>query len=95
MAIHIELLRPLGIEKALGRILATDYSRAPVEDKVQALFRFAHKLTRQEADVPKADIDAVMSAGWDEAALFETVLVVSLMNFANRFATGCGLVADF
>ena len=31
----------------------------------------------------------------DEAVLFETVLVVSLMNFANRFAMGCGLVADF
>jgi len=95
VAIHIELLRPLGIEKPLGRILATDYSRAPVGDKVQALFRFADKLTRQEADVCKADIDAVMAAGWGEAELFETVLVISLMNFANRFAMGCGLVADF
>src|SRR5262245_36158039 len=95
VAIHIELLRPLGIEKPLGRILATDYSRAPVGDKVQALFCFADKLTRQEADVCKADIDAVMAAGWNEAALFETVLDVSLMNFANRFAMGCGLVADF
>jgi len=95
VAIHIELLRPLGIEKPLGRMLATNYSRAPVGEKVQALFRFADKLTRQEADVSQADIDAVMSAGWDGAALFETVLVVSLMNFANRFAIGCGLVADF
>jgi len=95
VAIHIELLRPLGIEKPLGRILATDYARAPVGDKVQALFRFADKLTRQEADVCKSDIDAVMAAGWGEAELFETVLVISLMNFANRFAMGCGLVADF
>lgn len=62
---------------------------------MQALFRFADKVTRQEADVSKADIDAVMSAGWDEAAPFETVLVVSPMNFAIRFAMGCGLVADF
>jgi len=37
----------------------------------------------------------VFAAGWDQAALFETVLVVSLMNFANRFAMGCGLMADF
>lgn len=95
VAIHIELLRPLGIEKPLGRTLATDYSRAPVGEKVQALFRFADKLTRHEADVCKSDIDAVLAAGWNEAALFETVLVVSLMNFANRFAIGCGLVADF
>ena len=95
VAIHLELLRPLGVEKALGRMLATNYSRAPVGDKVQALFRFADKLTRKEADVSKADVDAVFAAGWDQAALFETVLVVALMNFANRFAIGCGLVADF
>ena len=95
VAIHMELLRPLGIEKPLGRILATDYVRAPVGEKVQALFRFADKLTRREADINKADIDAVFAAGWDQAALFETVLVISLMNFANRFALGCGLIADF
>ena len=95
VAIHLELLRPLGIEKPLGRILATDYGRAPVGDAVRALFRFADKLTRKEADICQADIDAVYAAGWDQAALFETVLVVSLMNFANRFAIGCGLMADF
>src|SRR6516162_11335068 len=95
VAIHLELLRPLGIEKPLGRILATDYGRAPVGDAVQALFRFADKLTRKESDICQADIDAVFAAGWDQAALFETVLVVSLMNFANRFAMGCGLMADF
>lgn len=30
VAIHLELLRPLGIEKPLGRILATDYGPAPM-----------------------------------------------------------------
>src|SRR5215470_6586837 len=95
VAVHLELLRTLGIEKPLGRVLATDYSRAPVGEKVQALFRFADKLTRSEADVAQPDIDAVFAAGWSQAELFETVLVVSLMNFANRFAIGCGLMADF
>ena len=95
VAVHLELLRALGIEKPLGRILATNYPQAPVGEKAQALFRFADKLTRKESDVCQADIDAVFAAGWDQAALFETVLVVSLMNFANRFAIGCGLMADF
>lgn len=95
VAVHLELLRPLGIEKPLGRILATDYARAPVGEKIQSLFRFADKLTRHEADVVPSDIDAVFAAGWGQAELFETILVVSLMNFANRFAIGCGLMADF
>lgn len=95
VAVHLELLRTLGIEKPLGRTLATDYQRAPVGEKVQALFRFADKLTRKEADVCQEDINEVFAAGWDQAVLFETVLVVALMNFANRFAIGCGLMADF
>jgi len=59
------------------------------------LFRFADKLTRNPSAVEKADADAVFQAGWDEAALIETVLTVALSNFANRVAFGLGLFADF
>jgi hypothetical protein len=31
---------------------------------------------------------APVAAGWGVAELLETVLVISLMNFANRFAMG-------
>src|SRR5262245_37592634 len=79
VAVHLELLRTLGIEKPLGRILATNYAQAQVGDKIQALFRFADKLTRSESDVCQPDIDAVFAAGWSQAELFEAVLVVSLM----------------
>lgn len=95
VAIHMELLRGLGVEKPLGRKLATDYASAPVGDKVQALFRFADKLTRRPDDITKADVHGVRAAGWDEAALFETVLVASLFNLFNRVSIGLGLVADF
>jgi alkylhydroperoxidase family enzyme len=95
VAAHLELLRGLGIEKPLGRTLATNYEKAPVGENVQALFRFADKLTRKPYDVTQDDADGVKAAGWEEAALFEAVLVVALMNFANRFAIGLGLMADF
>ena len=95
VAAHMELLRRLGVEKALGRKLATDYAGAPVEDKVMALFRFADKLTRNQSEIEKADADAVFQAGWDEAALIETVLTVAWANFVNRVAFGLGLFADF
>ncbi len=95
VAAHLELLRGLGIEKPLGRTLATNYAKAPVSENVQALFRFADKLTRKPFDVTQDDADGVKAAGWEEAALFEAVLVVALMNFANRFAIGLGLMADF
>jgi len=95
VAAHLELLRRLGIEKSLGRKLATDYGSAPVGNKEMALFRFADKLTRKPSEVEKADADAVFRAGWDETALIETVLTVAWSNFVNRVAFGLGLFADF
>lgn len=92
---HLELLRRLGVEKALGRTLATDYARAPVGSKEMALFRFADKLTRKPEDITQEDADAVFKEGWNEAALIETSLVVSWTNFVNRVAFGLGLFADF
>lgn len=95
IAIHMEMLRKLGIEKPLGRMLATRYEAAPVSEKEKALFRFADKLTRKPDDVDEGDVATVRAAGWDEAAVFETVLVVAWANFINRISIGLGLVADW
>lgn len=95
VALHMELLRTLGIEKPLGRKLATDFANAPVEPRVQALFQYADKLTRKPAEVTDADPAAVRKAGWNEEALFETVLATALFNFYNRVSIGLGLMPDF
>ena len=95
VAAHLELLRPLGVEKSLGRKLAIDYASAPVGDKEKVLFRFADRLTRKPSEIEKADADAVFHAGWDEAALTETVLTAAWANFVNRMAFGLGSVADY
>lgn len=95
VAAHMELLRKFGIEKALGRKLATNYVDAPVAGKEKALFCFAEKLTRNQSDIELPDAKAVLQAGWDERALLETVLTVAWANFVNRVAFGLGLLADF
>ena len=95
VALHMEFLRQFGIEKPIGRKLATDWPNAPVDDKVKALLRFADKLTRKPEDFEAADVEAVKAAGWDEAAIFETVMTVAFFNFVNRVSIGLGLVADF
>jgi len=95
VAAHMELLRKFGVEKALGRKLATDYANAPVGAKEKALFRFADKLTRRPSDIERADADAVFEAGWNETALLESALTVAWANFVNRVAFGLGLFADF
>ena len=95
LAIHLEILGRMGIDKAMSRKLALNYESAQVEPKVMELFHFADKLTRHPADMEKSDIERLHSAGWSDEAILETVLVVSLFACANRFSAGVGLVADF
>lgn len=95
VALHMEMLRRLGIEKPLGRKLATDWPNATTDDKVKTLFRFADKLTRKPADVEQSDVDALRAAGWNDDAIRETVFTVALFSFVNRVSIGLGVVADF
>jgi len=92
---HMELLRRFGVEKALARKLTADYENAAVDDNVKALFRFADKLTRHPDDIEESDTDTLKKAGWDDAAVRETVLTVAYFNYINRVSLGLGLVTDF
>jgi alkylhydroperoxidase family enzyme len=62
---------------------------------VKALFRFADKLTRHPDDIEESDTDGLKKAGWDDAAVRETVLTVAYFNYVNRVSLGLGLVTDF
>ncbi len=92
---HMELLRRFGVEKNLARKLTTDYESAAVEPKVKELFKFAEKLTRHPDDITESDTEALKKAGWDDAAVRETVLTVAYFNYINRVSLGLGLVTDF
>src|SRR6202167_2881416 len=92
---HMELLRRFGVEKTLARKLTADYESAAVAANVKALFRFADQLTRHPDDIEESDTDALKEAGWDDAAVRETVLTVAYFNYVNRVSLGLGLVTDF
>jgi uncharacterized peroxidase-related enzyme len=91
---HMELLQRLGVEKSLARKLVNDYENAAVPEKLKALFRFADKLTLKPVEIEDEDIAVLKEAGWDEAAIRETVLTVAYFNYVNRVSLGLGLVQD-
>jgi uncharacterized peroxidase-related enzyme len=91
---HMELLRRFGIDRATERKLTTDYENGSFEPKVKGLFRFAEKLTKTPDDILEKDIDALKEAGWDDAAIRETVLTVAYFGYINRVSLGLGLVTD-
>ncbi len=92
---HMQVLSNLGVDPAIGEALTSDYTSAPVGAKEKALFQFVHKLTRQQDEIEQADVEAVFSAGWNEAQLLEAVLATAWFNFINRISLGLGLVSDF
>lgn len=94
IAVHMELLRGMGVERPLGRKLVTDYPNAPVDSREMALYRFADKLTVRPAEVKQEDVDALRAAGWDDDAIVEAVVAVSYYNFINRVSMGLGVVAE-
>ena len=95
VALHLDVLRSFGMEKKLARKLAVDYPNAGADARMQPIFRLAEKLTRKPEAVEKADVDAVLAAGWSEQALPEAIQAIALANFVNRISVGFGLMADF
>ncbi|MFQ5777789.1 MAG: carboxymuconolactone decarboxylase family protein [Terriglobia bacterium] len=91
---HLELLRRLGVEKALGRQLVHDYEAAPVDEREKSLFRFAEKITREPFKIKESDVSELRRHGWDDAALLEVALVASHFNFLNRLAAALGLIPE-
>ncbi len=92
---HLEILGRMGIEKSLCRKLSIDYKSAPVDPKLMELFKFCDKLTNHPGDMQRADIESLRQLGWNDAAIFDAVLVTSLYACANRFSSGLGLTPDF
>jgi uncharacterized peroxidase-related enzyme len=95
VALHMDVLRAFGMERKLARTLAVDYPHAQVDPRMQPIFRLADKLTRNPETVEKSDVDAVLAAGWNEAALREALQTIALANFVNRISIGFGLMADY
>jgi uncharacterized peroxidase-related enzyme len=92
---HLEILGRMGMDKSLARRLSIDYKSATLDPKVVELLKFCEKLTTNPGDMRRADIEKLRELGWNDAAIFDAVLITSLYACANRFSSGLGLTPDF
>jgi uncharacterized peroxidase-related enzyme len=92
---HLEILGRMGMDKSLSRRLSIDYKSATLDPKVMELLKFCEKLTTNPGDMRRADIEKLRELGWNDADIFDAVLVTSLYACANRFSAGLGLTPDF
>jgi uncharacterized peroxidase-related enzyme len=88
---HVAVAAACGVEPDLVKALVADIESAPIEARMKPVLRYARKLTQSPARMTAAGAAAVYDAGWNDDALYSTVLVTALFNFYNRLADGVGL----
>jgi uncharacterized peroxidase-related enzyme len=78
----------------LVRIVLEDVESSPLAENEKALLHFARKMTKQLPEMAEADVEQLREAGWNDEAIYYTILVVSLFNFYNRWVTTSGVHPD-
>jgi uncharacterized peroxidase-related enzyme len=92
--VHTATAERMGVEAGLLPRLVDDDALPGVEAKLRPVLVLARKLTLSPDSVSKADADAILTAGWDDAALYYAVAVTALFNFMNRLVEGLGIELD-
>jgi len=90
---HSGVLAGLETDADLVHSLA-NRSTEHLDDRLRAVFTFAHKLALEPGSLSEADIDAVRSAGWSDQTIEDTMCVVATFAFLNRLVDGFGIVGS-
>ena len=78
----------LGIPEGLMVQLIEDIDKAPIDEKMKPILRYARKLTLSPSRMTQADANAVFAAGWNDQALHDAASTCALFNFMNRLVDG-------
>jgi uncharacterized peroxidase-related enzyme len=88
---HVAVAEACGVTPDLIKALLADIETAPIEPRMKPILKYAKKLTLAPARITEVDAASVYGAGWNDDALYSTVLVTALFNFYNRLVDGVGL----
>ena len=91
---HGEFLRAVTRDDLLVYHLQHDHTQAQVDEQERAMLDFAVKLNGEPGKFSERDTRALRDAGFDDLAILDIVMVVSLFNFMNRLADGLGVEVD-
>ena len=80
----------LGSEELVQSVL-DDLESSPLPEEEKALLRFARKMTCELPEMCEADLAALRRLGWNDEAIYFTIMVVALFNFYNRWVTTSGV----
>lgn len=91
---HSAVAERFGMDSGLVDALLDDLESAGASERMKPVLRYVRKLNDAPRQVHKADVDAVLAAGWDERAVVHAALVCAHFNLMNRWVEGLGIEAD-
>lgn len=80
-----------GARQALDSLSAGDIASAGLTPAEQLLLSYAEKVNGASYRITRADVDALLAAGWTENQIAEAVHVTAMMGLCNRVANAFGL----
>ena len=87
---HLAVAAACGVAPEVIKALLADIETAPIAAKMKPILSYARKLTLSPARMTAADAASVYDAGWDDDALYSTVLVTAVQ-FLQSLVDGVGL----
>ena len=78
----------LGENEDIVEAVKTDYSSAPVSDKLTALLAIAKQVQSDARKVSPADVDKAKAAGASDLEIHDTVLIAAAFSMFNRYVDG-------
>jgi uncharacterized peroxidase-related enzyme len=89
--VHTATAERLGAAAGLVSRLLESVELGDAPPKMRPILHYARKLTRDPASITAGDVGAILTAGWNETALYHTAAVTALFNFMNRLVEGLGI----
>ncbi|VAX39463.1 hypothetical protein MNBD_PLANCTO02-3112 [hydrothermal vent metagenome] len=89
--IHTVTAQQFGIPVNVMTELMEDVATSTIDDAMKPVLQYAKKLTETPERITKEDAQTIFSAGWNETALHNLVMVTSLFNCMNRIIFGLGV----
>lgn len=80
----------LGSEELVRNVLE-DLESSNLPEAEKALMRFARKMTLDLPAMRESDTQDLRNRGWNDEAIYYTIMVVALFNFYNRWVTTSGV----
>lgn len=91
---HGAILRVRAKDPLISDLVAINYRQAPITERQRAMLDYAVKLSVEPELVQDSDLEALMSAGFDQEDAWDISAVTAFFALSNRMAHALGMAAN-